>query len=47
MTYLILLEKSDFKKATFEIIPWASSEVTEVKGGRKFKEQDFEAKKFK
>ena len=38
-----LLEHSDLKNVTFEKTPWAPSEVTEVKGGRMVKKQDFEA----
>ena len=39
------MEISDFKNVTFENIPWASFEVTKVKGGCLVKEQGFEAKK--
>ena len=39
------LERTDLKNVIFEKIPWAPSEVAEVKGGRMVKKKDFEAEK--
>ena len=44
-TSSFLLENTDFKNAIFEKIPWAPSEVAEIKGRRMVKEQDLEAEK--
>ena len=44
-TSFFSLENSDFKNVIFEKIPWAPSEVVEVKGGLIVKEQDLEAEK--